>query len=237
MSNHYENISRYLKQILKAEVMPNVMFTSSFGYYKLAILPQIVLRGFDKIPNNTFGQENKTEIDGIDIIGDVTSGSAIIMNIESTTRLSENDEVSGTGIPAGAVISSVGESMITLDENATITNAKVDLAITFEKVEVYKVYSMNNMEYELILATSRKLGILDYQEKLDQFFLKYGTITVDSQEYDIDIIAPFTNNTIPNYSDLKSISGRFHVAAAKMLSDVYTKVIRVKTVDIGMESK
>lgn len=235
--NHYENISRYLQQILKAEVMSNVMFTSTFSYYKLTRLPQIVLRGFDKIPNEAYGIEEKTEVNGIDITGDTTNGSAIIMNIESTARLSANDEIAGNGIPDGSIILSVGETMITLDENATITNTEVDLTITFEKVEVYKNCKKNDMEYELILATNRKLGILDYQNKLDQFFMKYGTITVDSQEYDIDIIAPFTNNTIPNYSDLKSISGRFQVKEVKILGDIYTKVIRVKTVDIGMESK
>ena len=237
MSNHYENIYLHLKNKLKEEVMSNVFVTTSFNYYKLVKPTQIVLRGFDKIPNEVYGIEEKTEVNEITITGDTTNGSATIMNIESTVRLSANEEVSGAGIPTGSIILSVGETMITLDKNATITNTEVDLTITFEKAEVYRNCKKNDMEFELIMATNRKIGILDYTEKLDQFFLKYGTITVDSQEYDIDIIAPFTNTTIPNYSDLKSVSGRFQVKEVKILGDIFEKIARVKTVDIGMESK
>ncbi len=238
MSNHYENIERYLIQKLKAEVMPNVLFTHSFSYFKLTKLPQIVLRGFDKVPNTDFGQDEKVEINGMSIVGNTTNESPIITNIESTTKLSANDEVEGDGIPADAIILSVDSlTQITLDKNATITDTEVDLTIVFEKAEVYRNYTVNNVEFELILATSRKLSITGYEHALDQFFMKYPTITVDYREYDVDIIVPFANNTIPNYSDLKSISGRFQVTAVKILDDVYEKIARVKTVDVSMEKK
>lgn len=238
MSNHYENIYLFLKNMLKADVMSNVYVTTSFNYYKLVKVPQIVLRGFDKLPNDVYGLEEKTEINGINVVGDTTVDSPIITNIESVTRLSVDDVVSGAGIPVGSKIVSLAiGSQITIDNNATITNTEVPLAIVFDKVEVYRNSKKNDMEFELIMATDRKLGMLDYTEKLDQFFLKYGTITVDDQEYDIDIISPFTNTTIPNYSDLKAISGRFQVKEVIILGDIFEKIARVKTVDVSMENK
>lgn len=238
MSNHYENIVRHLIKKLKLEVMSNVKQTHSLSYYKIAKTPAIILRGFDSKDNKELDVEDKIEIAGITLTGNTVSGSPIITNVSDTSRLTVEDGISGTGIQSGSIILSIGTgSQITLNNNVLATGNEIDLSITFSKIEVYRNYKLKDLDFDLIMATNRSLDMIAYEHKLEKFFIKYGTITVDSQEYDVNIITPFTNNTIPNYSSLKSVSGRFQIAGVKIVGDIYEKIARVKTVDVTMESK
>lgn len=61
--------------------------------------------------------------------GDTTSGSAVISNIDDMEGMQVGQIIEGSGIPAGAVISSLdtGADTITLDQNATATATTVAL--------------------------------------------------------------------------------------------------------------
>ena len=66
------------------------------------------------------------------VVGDTTSGSAVIANLEySTAILAVGDAVSGLGIPAGTSVASIDAvDQVTLSANATATAADVDLRFT-----------------------------------------------------------------------------------------------------------
>jgi hypothetical protein len=65
--------------------------------------------------------------------GDITNGSAVITDLTDTSLLAVDMVVSGTGIPAGAVISTIDSAtQITMDQNATATtNDLSDLEFKF----------------------------------------------------------------------------------------------------------
>lgn len=65
--------------------------------------------------------------------GDITNGSAIVSDLTSTALLAVGMAVSGTGIPEGAVISTIDSAtQITMDQNATATtNDLSDLVFKF----------------------------------------------------------------------------------------------------------
>lgn len=65
------------------------------------------------------------------VTGDVTSGSALIESLSSMTGLAVGMPISGTGIPAGAVIVFVDtdNSRVMIDQDATATNATVALEV------------------------------------------------------------------------------------------------------------
>lgn len=63
--------------------------------------------------------------------GDTTNGSAVVTSIASTAGMYSGQAISGTGIPAGTRILTVDSStQITLNANATATNAGVTLTKT-----------------------------------------------------------------------------------------------------------
>lgn len=62
--------------------------------------------------------------------GATTSGNATITGISSTADLLVGDGVAGTGIPAGATISSLTSNTITISANATATGSGVSLVFT-----------------------------------------------------------------------------------------------------------
>jgi hypothetical protein len=73
---------------------------------------------------------------GTNFTGNTTSGSAIITGIASTTGYQTGWAVSGTGIPTSTTILSINSpTQITLNKNATATNAGVTLKLgaTFSK--------------------------------------------------------------------------------------------------------
>ena len=57
----------------------------------------------------------------IAILGDITSGSAIIANVNFTGNLQAGMAITGSGIPAGTTVFGIGESTITISQNATAT--------------------------------------------------------------------------------------------------------------------
>jgi hypothetical protein len=61
--------------------------------------------------------------------GDLTAGSAAVANVD-TSGLKPLMKVSGTGVPAGAVIESVGEGALVLSAPATATAAGAALTVT-----------------------------------------------------------------------------------------------------------
>jgi hypothetical protein len=65
-----------------------------------------------------------------EVSGDTTNGSADIANVSDITYLVAGQSVSGTGIPAGAVISSISGTTVTMDQNATADGTTVDITFT-----------------------------------------------------------------------------------------------------------
>lgn len=67
--------------------------------------------------------------------GDTTNGSPAINNIPSTSNLIAGMAIYGTGIPAGATITSiVSSSQITISNNATATGTGVSLSASLERI-------------------------------------------------------------------------------------------------------
>lgn len=60
--------------------------------------------------------------------GNLTSGSATISTVSDFSGLIEGMSLSGTGIPSGTVISSIGSTTITMSEDATATNTSVTIS-------------------------------------------------------------------------------------------------------------
>lgn len=59
---------------------------------------------------------------GIGLFGDITSGSATVINLSSTAGISANYPVCGPGIPDGTIVNSVDSgTQVTLSQNATLT--------------------------------------------------------------------------------------------------------------------
>jgi hypothetical protein len=61
------------------------------------------------------------------VLGDTTSGSPTLNNVLCAELLSIGQTISGTGIAAGSVITAVSGSTITMDQNASATNAQQTL--------------------------------------------------------------------------------------------------------------
>ena len=81
------------------------------------------------------------------LTGSITTGSAIITGISSdTSTMDVGMLVTGTGIPAGATILSIdSSSQITLDSNATATNASASLTFKTPDADLF----MNNNSISL----------------------------------------------------------------------------------------
>jgi len=81
---------------------------------------------------------NALNTDSIVTTGDTTDTSAVIINIPDTSSMYAGIPVSGTGIPAGAVIATVdAPTQVTLDMAATATAAGV--ALTFDVSAWYEI--------------------------------------------------------------------------------------------------
>ncbi|MDE2019617.1 MAG: DUF4054 domain-containing protein [Patescibacteria group bacterium] len=61
--------------------------------------------------------------------GDLTSGSAVIINVASISNIAVNQPISGTGIPAGAIITALTATTITVSVNATASATGETLTI------------------------------------------------------------------------------------------------------------
>ena len=161
LSNHYENITRYLIQSLKTELLIQVTNKGSSEYFEIPARPCIVLAGFDLNDTNSVYDEDPE----VEVVG--------------------------------------------------------------SEIRQHNDYSLDDMEFEIQIYTERKLELIDYTDKLKQWLMKHRTITVDNNEYDLDIITPFSNRTIPNLSNLKIIAGGISISQVKVVSDEY--VVKVET--------
>ncbi len=77
--------------------------------------------------NATFRASSAVSTGGI--TGDLTLGSQVITNVSNTTNFNTATTVSGTGIPAGAVVLSVGTGTVTISKLPTIAGTGVNLTV------------------------------------------------------------------------------------------------------------
>ena len=87
------------------------------------------------------------------IKGNTTNTNATVLGISDTSLLNVGDRVAGTGIPAGATISAIGEGQITLSANATATNTGVVLTITQTNATIW--YGLNSLVSKVQLGISQ----------------------------------------------------------------------------------
>lgn len=91
-----------------------------------------------------------TKVPVISIVGDITSGSAIITNIENTNSLFEGMSITGSGIPDGTTIDSIDSlTQLTMTANATATTEDVELECTGTYPELFfrnpdNIYQITN---------------------------------------------------------------------------------------------
>jgi autotransporter-associated beta strand protein len=80
-------------------------------------------------PGSTLRLDSNTALGFLSVTGGETTGSPTIANIR-TSGLVPGMTITGTGIPAGTVITAVGANSITLNNNATATSTTNALAFT-----------------------------------------------------------------------------------------------------------
>jgi hypothetical protein len=94
----------------------------------------------------------------IGVTGNVTSGSYTIVSMSSVAGLYVGQAVSGTGIPAGAVITAVGATTITVSAAATATNTGVALTFPTEGAARIEGLALNRKKYLRAVITSSFTG-------------------------------------------------------------------------------
>jgi hypothetical protein len=83
----------------------------------------------------------------LSVTGTTVSGSNIVTAMSSVTGLYVGQAISGTGIPAGTVITSVGATTITLSANATASNSGVALSFSTESQARIEGLNLNRKQY------------------------------------------------------------------------------------------
>ena len=106
--------------------------------FNVADLRGQFLRGFDSRATST--SQDTTRISGV-----TTSGSATVSAINSTTYLYAGMPISGTGIPAGATISTISTNSITLSANATASSPTVGTGATTNTSRTVTVSSTSTL--------------------------------------------------------------------------------------------
>lgn len=135
-----ENMNAQIKTIAVpgAQTMARVGFQSSIGKPLAVFVASVVDRASParvvRAPvavdwNYSEGNIFINNISGLalTVIGDVTNTSADIANVICAEFLTIGQTISGTGIPAGAIIKSITGSTVTMDQAATITTAATPL--------------------------------------------------------------------------------------------------------------
>jgi hypothetical protein len=93
------------------------------------------------------------------ILGDMASGSNIISNVNFTANLSAGMQITGTGIPSGTTIFAVGDSTLTISQNATITGSQTQLiAAAFSNLSVTVIAEQNFIPNLLTILIAKRLG-------------------------------------------------------------------------------
>lgn len=115
-----------------------------------------------------------------DVTGDTTNGSPDIENISDTTNIVAGQSISGTGIPDGAVVSSIDGTTVTMDQNATADGASIDITFTTtddtqieerltaavaEAKRMYMVPKLTTSLYDYI-ADKNKTGLTEAEEHI-----------------------------------------------------------------------
>ena len=153
--------------------------------------------------------------------GDTTALSPIIANISDTSKFKVGMVVSGVGIPTDSVILSKTSSTITLDQDATITGASVQLAllerIDFRfppvkdsedqpKANVSSIVSLsgirqvqsNFIEY----TRSLSFDFLTYQERdelINDFFVDWAAYGKEFRFFYDQDDSPYTNYELSDF--------------------------------------
>lgn len=95
----------------------------------------------------------------LSVTGTTTNGSAIITAMSSVTGLYVGQAISGTGIPAGAVIVSVGTTTVTISANATSGNSSEALTFGTEgEARIEGLGGLNRHQYLRAVITPSFTG-------------------------------------------------------------------------------
>ena len=101
------------------------------------------------------------------VTGDLTSGSAVVSNMSSTTGISIHDFISGTSIPDGARVQSVDSAtQVTLTAAATATAVTETLTFTEARVTMWFV-----REAAIPAATTDVIDIPEFWNFVAQYVL------------------------------------------------------------------
>lgn len=69
-------------------------------------------------------------------LGDTTNSNANLTNVTNANELIVGQTISGTGIPTGTKIRSISGSTVTMDQNATATNAQQTLTFSGKSYKI-----------------------------------------------------------------------------------------------------
>lgn len=122
-------IKNFCKRVFQVEGVQDLFYIEQDPYpYQLpgGVFP-LQLSRWPLLPSETV----------FEFLGDVSSGSAVVLNVTEIDTLLKGTPVSGTGIPAGAKIDSIDKTAgsITLDQAATGTHVQETLSTGFVVVQ------------------------------------------------------------------------------------------------------
>lgn len=108
---------------------------------------------FDKTYSVTVGFDPITSYANISLKGNVTNGSAVITNIPSTASLSPGMKVTGSGIPAGALINTVDSgTQVTMSTKATVTGSGITIGFS-DGTTAINIYRTAGLDHGFQLIT------------------------------------------------------------------------------------
>jgi hypothetical protein len=115
----------------------------------------------------------------ISVTGDLTSGSTTINNLSSTAGILSGMNVSGTGVGAGATVSSVGVNSMVVSVASTATAAGVTLTIKPSITNTLTIGGnlVNNGVFDMSLGSSTTICNVTFNKAGDQTISGAGTTT------------------------------------------------------------
>lgn len=117
-------------------------------------------------------------------LGDISTGTATILNLPSTSDLQVGMIAKGTGIPSGAKILTVDSStQVTLDANATATTVALSIEFYFEFVFTYPPVDDDNgktataeVKEDTSISGIRQI-MYNHTEEVRNIFYRFLTLT------------------------------------------------------------
>jgi len=94
----------------------------------------------------------------IGVTGTTASGSNVITAVSSVTGLYVGQAIAGTGIPAGAVITAIGTTTLTISANATSANTAEALTFSVEGEARIEGLNLNRKQYLRAVITPSFTG-------------------------------------------------------------------------------